>query len=53
MMKKKPCMLCGKELWAKYPCYKLSRQENSWSAPRAVGRICEDCFEKIKKETEG
>ena len=45
-----PCMFCGRELRAKYPYYKLLRKENSWRKPRTVGRICEDCMEKAKKE---
>jgi len=43
-------MFCGRELRAKYPYYKLLRKENSWRKPRTVGRICEDCMEKAKKE---
>jgi hypothetical protein len=43
-------MFCGRELRAMYPYYKLLRKENSWRKPRTVGRICEDCMEKAKKE---
>jgi len=46
----KPCMLCGKGTFAKYPYYRLVRQENAWSYPKTVGRICEDCMDKIGKK---
>ncbi len=52
MTMRKPCMFCGRDLWAKYPYYKLLRQKNSWSAPKTVGRICDECIGKMKKETE-
>ena len=46
----KPCMFCGRELRAMYPHYKLLKKEKSWRRPGTVGRICEDCMEKAKKE---
>ena len=46
----KPCMFCGRELRALYPYYQLVRKENAWRRPRTVGRICEDCMEKVKTE---
>lgn len=52
MVRSRPCMLCGKELWAKYSHYKLLKQENAWRGPRTVGRICEDCFKKTLKKGE-
>jgi hypothetical protein len=45
-------MLCGKGLWARYPYYRLLKQENAWSSPKTVGRICEECVDKTKKEAE-
>ena len=45
-----PCMFCGKELRAKYPYYNLMRKEKAWSGHKTVGRICEECIEKARKE---
>jgi len=48
----KPCMFCGRELWAKYPYYNLLKQENGWSKAKTVGRICDECIGRMKKEAE-
>lgn len=46
----KPCMICGEVTFAKYPYYRLVKQEKAWSYPKTVGRICEECFKKIEKK---
>ena len=48
-----PCMFCGKELRAKYPYYNLLRKKSPGSGPKTVGRICEECIEKARKELDG
>lgn len=41
------CLICKKDMWDNYPCYKIYYKEEGYQLGKVRGTLCQDCYNSL------